>query len=131
MNSHKNVHIEQGNKFSIDAETAIIRLNHRKIDLVEISHNVRLFSPCIQNKDTFALADQIQFNPEKQILILKAANSKRVLFWQEGITLSAPEIHIQKDPITNEEFIQGKGDIHFTFSTEEQNIIDQFISKYL
>lgn len=127
----QNVHIEQAEKFSIHADEAIIRMHDHQINLVEINDNVRLFSSCIQNKDTFALADRIEFHPDKQILILTAIFPKRVLFWQEGISLSAPEIHIQKDPITNQEFIQGKGDIHFTFSTEEQNIIDQFISKYL
>jgi hypothetical protein len=127
----QNVHIEQAEKFSIHAESAHIGLHERQMNLVEINNNVRLFSPRIQNKDSFALADRIVFHPEQQKLILTAIPPKRVLFWQEGVSLSAPEIHIQKDPVTNDEFIQGKGDIHFTFSTEEQNIIDQFISKYL
>jgi hypothetical protein len=127
----ENVKINQQNKFTIDADLAKMTLENHAPKLIEITSNVRLFSPSIQNKDTFALADTIFMNLENNTLILIANAPKRVLFWQEGVTLSAPEIQIHKDPVTNEESIQGKGDIHFTFSTEEKNIIDQFISKYL
>lgn len=128
----QNVHIEQTGKFSIQANTAnLILLNKNKPSFVEIEGDIHLFSPSIQNKDSFAVADRIHFSPIQQTMTLSAKEPKRVLFWQEGVSLSAPEIIIEKDPLTGEEFIQGKGDIHFTFNTEEQNIIDQFISKYL
>ena len=128
---NQNVQIEQAEKFSIYADFAKVTLKDQKPDFVEMTDNVRLFSPCIQNKDAFALAEKIVLHPKQQVLILTAISPKRVLFWQEGVSLSAPEIHIQKDLVTRQEWIQGKGDIHFTFNSEEQNIIDQFISNYL
>ena len=129
---NENITIEQTDKFLIQADLAQLTLQERKnLKLVEITNNVRLFSPCIQNKDSFAVADKMVLDPQTQTLTLSAESPKRVLFWQEGITLSAPEIRIAKDPITGQELIQGKGDIHFSFSVEEQNIMNQFISKYL
>ncbi len=127
----QNVKINQENKFTIDADLAKMTLENHTPRLLEIANDVRFFSPSIQNKDTFALADTIFMNLENQTLILTSKAPRRVLFWQDGVNLSAPEIQIHKDPVTNEEVIQGKGDVHFTFSTEEKNIIDQFISKYL
>lgn len=127
----QNVHLEQAEKISILADSATMTLKEKTPDLVEIHGNVRLFSPSIQNKNTFALADTILLHPNQQILILSATPPKRVLLWQEGIALSAPEILIQKDLVTQEEIIQGKGDIHCSFTSEEENIIHKFISNYL
>ncbi len=98
---------------------------------VLIKGNIHLFSSKIQNKQSFALADQIRFDPTTRTLLLSAEKPKRVLFWQEGIRLSAPEISIEKDPLTREDKIQGKGDIRLTFNLEEENIIQQFMQKYL
>lgn len=128
----KNVMIERQGQFSVEADFAqIALLNNEEISRLEVIDHVRLFSSRIQNKDSFALADNIVFSPRAQTIHLFAKAPKRVLFWQEGVSLSAPEIFIEKDPLTGIEFIQGKGDIHFTFTLEEKNIMDQFISKYL
>ncbi len=127
----ENVHIEQAEKISILSDSAKITLKNNALSQIELNDNIRLFSPSIQNKNSFALADKIFVYPDEQTLVLSAIHPKRVLFWQEGIALSAPEILIQKDPLTKEESIQGKGDIHCTFTSEEQNIINKFISNYL
>lgn len=124
--------IQQKDSFSCFSDRADLFLEEQnQLQKMEITENVRLISNQIQNKDGFAVADSIQFFPEDQTMILSAVPPKRVLFWQEGASLSAPEVRIQKDLLTKEPFVQGKGDVHFTFTLEEQNIIDQFISKYL
>ncbi len=123
MTLSNHVHLEQENSFSIDADTCHITLNEKSPTRIEISNNVRFFSP--QEKELYALADQINYYPQEQTLIFTAHAPKRVLFWQGGTSISAPEIRIHK------ELIQGIGDVRFTFNLEEQGLIDEHISKYL
>jgi len=85
----------------------------------------------IQNKESFIVADKVVYLCSSQVLILTAAPSSKVLFWQDGCSLSAPEIEIRKDPVTGEKVVHGKGDVRFTFTIEEQNMIDRLISQYL
>ena len=126
------VQIEEAGRFSIRSDTAELTFQDKKeAGLLDMSGNVRFFSPCIQNKESFSLADKLSVRLSDQTLVLSAAPPKRVLFWQEGLSLSAPVVLIQRDPVTKSESIHGKGDTHFTFNLEEQNIIDQLIAKYL
>jgi len=127
----KNVQIEQTKGTSIQAEKALVLLDEQKPTEIIFQKNVQLFSPNIQEKETFALADTIEMNLIGQTLLLKADAPKRALFWQQGVHLSAPEMLIFKDPETDKECIQGKGDVRFTFNTDEQNLIERFMSKYL
>jgi len=46
-------------------------------------------------------------------MILQGSSGKNVLFWQEGLKLSAPEIHIYDG-------VQGFGDIRFFFNADEE-----------
>lgn len=86
----------------------------------------------IQNKESFIIADKVIYRSPSQVLVLLADSPEnKVLFWQEGCSLSASKIEITKDPITGEEVVQGKGDVHFTFTLEEQNMINRLISQYL
>lgn len=117
------VHLEQANTFSIDCDSCMITLNENNPTQIEIHQNIRFASKA--NKETFGLADSILYFPLEQKLIFSAVPPKRVLFWQEGKRISAPEISIQKDQI------QGNGDVRFTINVDEQNRIDQHLSKYL
>lgn len=99
--------------------------------LLTMEGNVRLFSPSLQGKESFALADAITYSPKEKKWILSSIAPKRVLFWQEGLSLSAPAVHIKSDPLTHQESIEGKGDVHFAFDLAEKNLIEQLLSKYL
>ncbi len=121
----ENVQIEQTGGFAIQADSAHIVLLDQRPKEMQLQGNVRLFSPNIQEKETFALADSVEMDLVSQKIILKSDAPSRVLLWQDGVRLSAPEVHVSK------ESIQGKGDLRFTFNSEEQNMIEQFISKYL
>lgn len=103
----------------------------KKKEKIHLEGSVRFFSPSIQDKESFSIADEICFSSKDQTLILSAKAPKRVLFWQEGLSLSAPEVYIHLDPNTKKESIEAKGDVHFAFDLEEKNIIDQLLSKYL
>jgi lipopolysaccharide export system protein LptA len=126
------VSIEQENRFSVHSDRAFLSLGEEKTPrLFLLENNVRLYSSSIQGKESFSIADRVSFSPQEGTIVLSASFPKRVLFWQEGLNLSAPEISIKKDPATKKETIEGKGDVHFAFDTEEKNIIEQLLSKYL
>ena len=97
----------------------------QKPQKIHFSGSVQLFSPNIQEKETFAIADTMEMDLNTEKLILKSKAPSRTLVWQEGLHLSAPEIHITQNEL------QGKGDLRFTFNTNEQNMIEQFLSQYL
>ena len=132
LHLQKDVFIEQSGQFSLYADDALLTFqDETKPDFFLLEGNVRLFSPRIQDKESFSIADRISFDPREQKLILSSVPPKRVLFWQEGFSLSAPEVHIKRDLLTRKETIEGKGDVHFAFDMEEKNIIEQLLSKYL
>lgn len=72
-----------------------------------------------------AIADTITYNPMDKTVLLSTEAPKKVLFWQEGLRMSAPEVLLHQDRI------QGLGNVHFTFTLEEQNAIDNLFGKYL
>ena len=110
----------------IDAHT--IRFDFLKEELL-CEGEVRLISQ--REKESFAIADHLRIQCPQQILILSADPPHRVLFWQEDLVLSAPEVRIQRNPITQEETIYGKGDVHFTLNTQEQNLLNELLATYL
>jgi hypothetical protein len=78
-----------------------------------------------------ALADRLCYSPKTQLLTLSSPLPQRVLLWQKGLSLSAPSIEIQWDPITHTERLAGKGDIQCTFTSEETSVIREFLSHFL
>ncbi|HEV7737213.1 MAG TPA: hypothetical protein VGO47_07575, partial [Chlamydiales bacterium] len=78
--------------------------------------NVRLFSNRIQEKKTFALADELFLYPSSGKVELLADRSKKVLLWQDEMQLSSPSIEIQRDAKNKTDQIKGIGDVHFYFT---------------
>ncbi|MBI5273126.1 MAG: hypothetical protein HY861_04000 [Chlamydiia bacterium] len=95
---------------------------HSKI--LFLSGNVRILSSFFQNRESLALAETAEFQMKEKTGTLKALPSKRVLFWQKGLELSASEIHIR-------DTVQGIGDVHGAFDPEEKNLIERVFAKYL
>ncbi len=118
------VAIEQPNQFTLIADSGTLMLDAFQPTLLILEGNVRLISSRIQNKESYAVADSLTYNPLKKTLLFSAA--RKVLFWQEGLSLSASEVFIQQD-----QTIEGRGDVHFAFDLEEQNLIDEFFQQYL
>jgi hypothetical protein len=102
-------------------------------DAIYCEGSVRLISSSIQDQETFALGEQLAYFPAAQTIILTSRSPNRVLFWQSGktMTLSAPEVQVRLDPKTKQEIIQGVGDVHFHFSVQEEDMIENVFSKYL
>lgn len=128
----KHVLIEQQNRFSIAGDYGQLTIQEpSKPQYFTLSGNIRFYSPSIQGKETFSLSDKIEYDIQAEKIVFSALPPRRVLFWQEGFSLSAPKIEIWRDPETQKETIEGKGDVHFTFDPKEQNIIEELIEQYL
>jgi hypothetical protein len=91
--------------------------------------NVRLYSNRVQEKKTFALADELLFYPSSGKVELLADRSKKVLLWQDEMHLSSPSIEIQRDAKNKTEQIKGIGDVHLTFTGEEESLFYKIFGK--
>lgn len=69
----------------------------------------------------YALADQVEYFPEKQEMLLSSQGENRVLFFDKvnHVQMSAASLKVQRDPLTNKDSIQGIGDVRFTFMEKE------------
>jgi hypothetical protein len=129
-----NVEIWQDGLFSLEADRGQISLDPDWAPLrILLDGGVRMLSTRIEGKESFALADFIIYHPAEKTAVLSSNAPKKVLFWQEGLKLSASEIKI----IQNENglgkipaHIQGIGDVRFSFSLEEEDSIQNLIGKY-
>lgn len=121
---------EQSN-LEISSKTAKVLLDDKKPQEIVLESDIHLFSPNIQNKASYALADILSFNLLEQKIHLRAVHPKRVLFWQEGVKLSAPEIVISKDKTTNQELVEALGDLRLSFDMSEKKQIQEFLQRYL
>ncbi|MBI3508520.1 MAG: hypothetical protein HY069_02635 [Chlamydiia bacterium] len=104
------------------ADRAICTLQRHRPQRYQFLGNVRLFS-----KDRFALADELIYETEEEMFTLQSEIPNRVLYCQEGLDLSAPLVKIDRKEGT----VRGLGDVHFSFSLEEKNRLDEVFKKYL
>lgn len=118
------VEIEEPGQFKLLADKAWIQLDDLNPTLVTVDGQVRLISTSSKTKPTYALADQLIYNPADKTLLFSAQD--KVLFWQEGLSISADQVFIRED-----QTIEGRGNVHFSFTVEEQNSIDTFLKQYL
>lgn len=115
----------------ITSKIAKVLLANKKPQKIFLENDVHLYSPNIQNKPSYAIADILSFNVADQKIHLQALSPKRVLFWQDGVKLSAPEIVISKDTETKSEKIEGIGDLRLSFDMSEKKQIQEFLQRYL
>ena len=120
----EDVHINQSDQWTLTSDLGTVELGPFKPSLLILEGNVRLISSQIQNKETYAVADTLTYDPIDKTLLFSAAH--KVLLWQEGLSLSAPEIFIRED-----QTVEGRGDVHFTFDLDEQHYIDELFKQYL
>lgn len=89
---------------------------------VTLYDNVRLVNKGSVDKPAsqYALADIVYYFPPEQRMILETIHN-RVLFFDQlrGVQLSAGHVQAQRDPQTQKESIQGKGNVRFVFGPEE------------
>lgn len=122
-----NASFEQTGQFALHADRAKLSFKEgTNLHAFSMQGNIRFFSPNLDEHPSFAVADVLFYVPETERFCL--SSSKRVLFWQEGLSLSAPEIWIDRKEGMK---IQSVGPANFHFTKEEQNIINQLLSHYL
>ncbi len=75
----------------------------------------------------YALADQIDYLPQAQEMILKSTTGNRVLFFDKvnNVQMSSPSLKVCRDAQTGKEIIQGLGDVRFTFMEQELKQLKQ------
>jgi hypothetical protein len=100
------------------------------LDELSLEGNVRIASHLNQEKKSFAVSDRLIYHPQTQMMALSSDSPNRVLFWQDGLSLSASAIEVRRDPHTGIDRVQGVGDVRCCFSAEEKNFIEQLFSKY-
>jgi hypothetical protein len=120
----EDVTIYRQDKTIINAEKATLALHEFEPLLFEMEGHVQLISSELNEKKSFAIADKLIYHPIEETLVFSSA--KRVLFWQDGLSLSAPEVLISKD-----QSVVGLGDVHLSFDLEEQNSINALFKQYL
>lgn len=118
------VTIEQPDHTTLLADRGDLTLNQLQPLLLTLEGNVRLISHHIEDKGSYAAADTLIYHPLEKTILLTA--DRKVLFWQEGLALSATEVLIRPDHT-----VEGHGDVHFTFDLAEQNYIDELFKQYL
>jgi hypothetical protein len=77
----------------------------------------------VQVKSTdrfFALSDELLFFPKEKNVRLFSLSPGRVLFWKDGLAMSAPEVRL----CLEDGAVQGIGDVRFSLSEDEaKNLI--------
>lgn len=116
------VMIHDPEQFTIFSDRGTIFLNKLHPTKVVLNQNVRINLSEHQKKQTFALADQLIYDTqEKKVNIL---GKKKVLFWQEGLSMSAQEL-----VLTKEKAVFAKGDVHFSLSLDDEKKLEEIFQK--
>lgn len=122
---------EDLNAFSDSAQLDYVNINqHIKLSSIVLKEHVRLFSKD-PNKQ-LAIADKMSYSLDTHSIILSAYPGKKVLFWDalQELRISASEVHITTDYLTQEKVIQGIGKVQFAFSKEEQTQFNQHFPQF-
>ncbi len=108
----------------LEADHATLTFDDLQPTLFVLEGNVHLLSSHFQGKESYALSDTLTYTPSDRSFLFSSA--RKVLFWQEGLSLSASQVLVRPDHT-----VEGHGDVHFSFDLEEQNSIDQLFKRYL
>lgn len=93
-----------------------------QISKITLTGNVEMHHVCEEageKKEQYALADRVEYYPEKELIFLKADPEKRVLFFDKihEITISSQTVKAQKKE--GKESIEGIGDVRLVFKEDE------------
>jgi hypothetical protein len=99
---------------------------------LNLKGNVRLSSQNAQYPLLGGLADRVTYSPATRTLILAANPGKRALFWDEAqsLRMTSQEIHIIQDAETKQRAVKGVGNVTFSFTAEEENLLKKILPNY-
>ena len=124
----------QDDKMVILADRAHIFYNTtREPSKLTLKGNIRFVSKQINGKNSYGIADEVEYNLLTQEILFTGLEDKKVVFWQENdaLAISANRVIVKKDPLTKKEEVKGIGDVRFSLDFEEEKIIKDLFSKYL
>lgn len=86
-----------------------------------------------KGQERLARSDTLTYSDATQTVVLKANPGERVLFFdrEKGLTISATEVHISKDPLTSEEKVKGVGNVRFHLSSSEAALLKKLFPGYI
>ena len=119
--------------FSDSAQLDYISVNqHVKPSSIVLKEHVRLFSKDPNKPAQLAIADKMSYSLDTHSIILSAHPEKKVLLWDalQELRISASEVHITTDSLTQEKVIKGIGKVQFAFSKEEQAQFNQHFPQF-
>lgn len=125
---------EELSVFADNAQLEYINVNqHVKPISITLKNHIRLFSKNPNKPMQLALADRMSYSLDTHSIILSAYPGKKVLFWdtEQELKISASEVHITTNPLTQDRVIKGIGKVNFAFNTEEQTQFNQYFSQLL
>lgn len=98
--------------------------------LITLSGNVKILNRIGDREKQFILADNVEYNPATQLMILKATKGRRVLLYDDEneIQMSAQGAKIIRDAITKKDAIEGIGDVRFHLADFELTKLEQQFS---
>ena len=94
---------------------------------IVLRSRVKIRDRSVGNKESYAVADLVEYSSADQMFFLLGDGMNRVLFWQEGLSMSAPEVRVSRET----GLVKGIGDVHFSFDLDEENEIAELFAKYL
>jgi lipopolysaccharide export system protein LptA len=99
---------------------------------LSLKGHVRLFARGEEAPHRCGLADRLTYSPSTHTLIMSADPGRKVLFWDEeqGLRISAHEVHITQDPVTHKDTIRGVGNVKLAFTADEANLLKHFFPLY-
>lgn len=105
------------------ADHAVVEFMENRGDFevakIKLQGNVYMMSLPTTAQAQYAVADRVEYYPKEERALFFAEGEKRVLFCdkEKQLEISAQEVHAEKRE--KKDFIEGIGDVRFTFKEEE------------
>ena len=112
---------------NLQADKAFLEYAESSYELLSLvlKGNVKIQALDETNPRRCGLADKLTYAPDTKTIILSANPGKKVLFFdeQQGITMSAQEVHLTQNTETSKTEIKGIGNMKLSLSQEETAIL--------
>jgi hypothetical protein len=118
------------------ADSAFVEFSAQEQTLEPVSLSLKgsvcMFSRGSQEPFRCGIADRMSYCPSTKTLILSANPGRKVLFFdeQQAVRMSAQEVHLTQNPTTHQAVIQGVGNVKFSLSVEENEVLNKFFPQY-
>jgi hypothetical protein len=126
----------RGENFQLLASSGVLEYGwmagHLRPTKLSLQGGVRLAScPGAESKQC-ALGSHLTYSLLDHTMTLSAKKGEKVLYWDEtqGITLSANQVRVHKDPFTGKESVKGIGNVRFSFSSTENALLKKMFPFY-